>query len=155
MGIGAFSSAIRQKPLRNGGYLVKPEKSRRFRPAQTISRARQTSYRHCWSGHAKESRAIERPESSGERSGKWDLNLIILLKIKRLQRRLPWAFCRILVGVLSPKPYGEKPYHQVRTPFPRHWCQRGAASSQLGGRVWGPRTPSVGEGLGRTLESAA
>jgi len=70
MGIGGSLLGDASKALRNGGLpCVYPERVGGTGPRAAFT-ARRTSYRHCWSGHAKGTRAIELPEAPGARGCK-------------------------------------------------------------------------------------
>ena len=86
--------------------------------------ARRTSYRHCRSGHAKGTRAIELPESLETSGCKRGPTFSIILKIKDLQNRTPLNKAGLRLRSSLQKAGGEKPYHQVRTPFPSELAKR-------------------------------
>jgi len=117
MGIGALSSAIRQK-LCEIGMPCDPEKGSAEQVREPLSQTRRTSYRHCWSGHAKGTSAIELPEASGASGCKRGSPFSMILKTWDLRNRATLDSSGTSTADFSLKSGGEKPYHQVRTPFP-------------------------------------
>src|SRR5215467_6814072 len=117
MGIGAVSSAILQKLFEMGATWCSRKVGGTLQPKPPLG-ARRTSYRHCWSGHARGTRAIELPESPWRVCHKRRAVFPMLLKIRNLYKLIAWGSVRHWFEGFSPKWGGEKPCHQVRTPFP-------------------------------------
>src|SRR5215469_2772951 len=118
IGIGAVSSAIRQKLCVTGATLWNRKRVGGTAPPKPLLGARRTSYRHCWSGHAEVTTAIELPESAADGCSNPALCFRIVLTIQWLSRPDSWTRGALWLGSFLEKPTWGKTLPPSTNPFP-------------------------------------